>query len=295
MRATVPALLLLLTSAAGAQTPEQQVESLLAADRSFAAAAAHTDLVNGLAAMFAPDVISPAPGGVFLEGIEAVTASLRGNPANHGARATWTPIRGGISADGLHGFTFGYMDITRGDSTRTFAKYMAYWVKRPEGWRVQVYKRSPREGVAVSTALLAPAVPDRMVAVVADSAVIERHRASLAAAERAFSDEAQRIGLGAAFAKHGSEDAVNMGPPAGPYVLGAAAIGRSVGGDGPTDSSPVHWAADHRVIVASSGDLGITMGLIHRHDPGADPRPPFAFFTIWRRASADAPWRYVAE
>jgi len=49
-----------------------------------------------------------------------------------------------------------------------------------------------------------------------------------------------------------------------------------------------------QAIVASSGDLGITFGHIRSNDPASDS-PPFSFFTIWRRTSPDAPWRYIAE
>jgi len=58
----------------------------------------------------------------------------------------------------------------------------------------------------------------------------------------------------------------------------------------------VDWGPE-RALVASSGDLGITFGFI---TPNAEPaagqaKPRFPFFTVWRRASRDAPWRYVAE
>ena len=120
---------------------------------------------------------------------------------------------------------------------------------------------------------------------------------SLTAAEKAFSDEAQKIGLGAAFAKHGSADAMNMGGPNDPaFVIGAEAIGKSVGAGRPADSSSVSWSADS-AIVASSGDLGVTFGYIRPNAPaGTSPAPPpIPFFTIWRRANATVPWRYIAE
>jgi hypothetical protein len=58
----------------------------------------------------------------------------------------------------------------------------------------------------------------------------------------------------------------------------------------------VVWSAD-RAIVATSGDLGVTLGTIRQKAPGADGKtPPGApFFTIWRRADAKSPWRYIAE
>lgn len=297
--ATVAALLLAAACASvprggSAGDPRAAMEELLAADRAFAAASARTDLVSGISAMFAPDVVMPLPDGTFAESADAATAALRENPANAGARVEWAPVRGGISADGRHGFTFGYMTVRQADGTVNPAKYLAYWVRQPAGWRVAVYRRSRRAEGEVSTDPLPPALPARMVPPIADEAVIAAHRTSLDAAERAFSDESQEIGLGPAFAKWGSEDAMNMGRGA-TFILGASAIGAAIGG-GSTEPSPVSWAPD-RVIVASSGDLGVTIGRIRQNAPAADAQGPSSvpFFTVWRRPTPDAPWRYIAE
>jgi hypothetical protein len=274
--------------------PQAALDGLLAADRAFAAASARTDLVSGISAMFAPDVVMPLPNGSFAESAEAATAALRENPANAGARAEWAPVRGGISADGQHGFTFGYMTVHQADGTVAPAKYLAYWVRQPAGWRVAVYRRARRPEGEVPADMLAPALPARLVPPSADAAAVEAHRASLDAAERAFSDESQTIGLGAAFAKWGSDDAMNMGRAAA-FTLGAANIGAAIG-EGSPGPSPVTWWPD-RVIVASSGDLGVTIGRIRPNTPPADGSGPssFPFFTVWRRSSSTAPWRYVAE
>jgi hypothetical protein len=134
-----------------------------------------------------------------------------------------------------------------------------------------------------------------MVAPAADKVKIDKFAESLVAAEKAFSDEAQRIGLGAAFATFGRPDAVNMGGPKDiGFVLGAEAIGRSVGQGAPTDRSEVEWSAD-RVLIASSGDLGITFGLIRFHQPRDGQPPAVPFFTIWRRDDPSSRWRYIAE
>ena len=118
------------------------------------------------------------------------------------------------------------------------------------------------------------------------------HRAGLAAAEQAFSDRAQIVGLQAAFREYGRDDAMNMGGP-GPFVIGNEAISQVVG---PAEaSSPVRWSTE-RSVVAASGDLGVSIGTIHRNGavPAGQPAS-FPFFTVWRRDGADAPWRYVAE
>jgi hypothetical protein len=77
------------------------------------------------------------------------------------------------------------------------------------------------------------------------------------------------------------------------FTFGNVEIGKGVGGAAPSAPSPLAWESDYRVIVASSGDLGVSIGFIRQK---ADSKaPPFPFFTIWRRESPTAPWRYIAE
>lgn len=278
-------------------TPRDAADALVAADRAFADAAARTDLVTALTAMMAPDVLMPLPGGTFAEGPAGVAAALRRDTLNASSRAAWTPVRAGISADGAHGFTFGFLTVTRADGATVPMKYLAYWVRGAEGWRVAGYKRARRPAGEVATAMLEPALPARLVAPVTDAAALEAHRASLAQVERDFSDESQRIGLGPAFEKYGSADAMNLGGPQDPgFVIGSAAIGALVGGATPAAPATIHWSADRKVLVASSGDLGVNFGVIRPNTPPAAGQPAgAAFFTVWRRAGPGAPWRYVAE
>ncbi len=244
--------------------------------------------------MFAADVSMPAPGGKIVEGVEAATQLLRASPENAVARAEWRPIRAGISADGLHGFTFGYGTLTRPDSSRVPWKYLSYWVKGPSGWRVVAYRRSDRADSAVSTARMPPTLPAALVAP-ADSRTVEAYRASLDQAERSFSDEAQRVGLEAAFVKWGRADAVNLGGPSAGFVFGAEAIGATVSEGNPPGGSPVSWAPN-RVVVAESGDLGVSIGVIRPNQaPPSGPSRGYSFFTVWYRATPSDPWRYIAE
>ena len=278
-----------------AQTPQSAVDELLAADRAFSASSSRTDLVNGLTAMFADDVVIPSPPGQFVEGKPAVVAMLRANPDNARSRTEWTPVRGGVSADRQQGFTIGFMTLRRPDDTMLRLKYLAYWVKHAEGWRVAAYKRARAGEAAPSLALMEPALPMQLVLPSTDAATIARHRDSLDHAERAFSDEAQTIGLGAAFMRFGSADAVNLGGASDPgLVVGPENIARLVAAGQPSSASTLSWAPD-KVIVASSGDLGVTIGMIHPNTPVAGQPASFPFFTIWRRADPSGPWRYIAE
>ena len=289
------------------RTPQTVADELLGADRGFGADAAKTSAISALSATFADDVAllvgAPTPG--FARGKAQAIEALRANPDNAQGRLEWVPIRVGVSADGEHGFTFGYMRLTRSDGSQVPIKYVAYWVKKREGWRVAVYKRVTAEQAPTTLGKMPPSLPQALVPPSSDAAAIARHKASLEAAERAFSGEAQRIGLGPAFAKHGHDDAVNVGPRTSPtFVVGAAEIGKTLGAGSPAPTSPVRWAPDEGSLVASSGDLGVTFGFIRQNAtppsdsaPGKPPGQPAAvpFITVWRRASSTEPWRYIAE
>lgn len=290
----VPATLALAVTPFAIQpSPQAVANELLAADRAFATAAATTDLVGALDAMFADDVMMPLPQGKWARGRAAALESLRANPANADAKLDWAPVRAGISADGRHGYTYGFVTLRHGEQPPQPGKYLAYWVKGSAGWRVVAYKRAARADGDVARSSMPPLLPATVVAPVRDETVIQRHRTSLIAAERAFSELANTIGLGHAFAKTGDREAMNLGGASPDFVIGNDAIGHAVSGDRPMDAKPFTWGADD-ALVASSGDLGITFGQIRQNGAASDA-PSFSFFTIWRRESPAAPWKYVAE
>ncbi len=277
-------------------TPQSVVEELLATDRAFSGAGATSDVVNGLSAMFAEEVVMPNPAGIAFGKQEAIEA-LRANPVNANGRIEWTPLRAGISGDGRHGFTAGFVSLHRADGTTMPQKYLAYWGKQATGWRVLAYKRGQAKAMPPLTPM-ANVLPPKLEEPAKDVTVIEQYRKSLADAETAFSNEAQKIGTGAAFTLYGSPDALNLGGLDTPtFLIGNQAIGAAVGGGEPPTGSRVRWGPDVKTIVAASGDFGVTIGHIFPNEPGADgkPQPARPFFTIWRRASVTDPWRYIAE
>jgi ketosteroid isomerase-like protein len=297
MRASVPSFVLAVLAAVNGQvqppTPVEVVTELLNADRAFSKGGSALPPADAIARMFADDVIMPAPGNRFVEGREKAIEALRANPDNLSGRVEWTPIRGGISGDGRHGFTFGYMTLRRADGSTPSFKYLSYWIRQASGWRVAAYKRGPRPALPFSAEAMPPALPVRISTDPGPSAstVIR----SLIDNESAFSALAQRVGIGGAFSHFGSSDAVNMGAATdAAFLVGAPTIGQSVGTGVAPGKSPVSWSAE-RALAASSGDLGITFGRIRSNDPGKAGDPGFPFFTIWRRASPADSWRYIAE
>jgi hypothetical protein len=285
-------------AAAAPTSPLMAARALAAVDQAYSDSSARTDLVTGLTRMLAVDAVMPMGPGGFAEGSAAIAAALRADTLTATSRAAWIPVRAGISADGTQGFTMGFLDVTRADGTVIPAKYLAYWEHRAEGWRVVAYKRVRRAVGKVETTPWLPVLPAALVAPTTDTAVIAAHRASLAQAERDFSRDAQVMGLGAAFSQYGEEGAMHLGGPTEvDFIVGLDAISRSVGAGLPPKTSPVTWAPDHRVVVASSGDLGVSVGyiVVKPERRGAATRAPIPFFTVWHRAGPGAPWRYVAE
>ena len=282
--------LMLLATPATANPADLQVavNELLKTDLTFAVEASRAaDPVTGISAMLDKDVVMPSPKGHAV-GREAVVELFRANPSYKEGVVSWSPIRGGISADGTQGFTYGFLSVSGGDPARRDRKYLAYWIKRPEGWRVVAYRQQVRQPGEVTKAMLPPSLPEAAVEPVADPSVIAVNQAGIAAAEKSFSDHAQKVGLRTAFRDFGREDAMNMYGGAG-FAVGLDAIAAGFKEGEPTT---IHWSTE-RSVAASSGDLGVSIGTIRSNDPAK--AEAFPFFTVWRRDGPDKPWRYIAE
>jgi len=273
---------------AAAAEPRTLASELIAADRAFSNAGIKANIADAIGSMLAENAVMPTPKLDFAIGRTAIIEALKANPANATATAEWSPVRAGISADGTQGFTYGFMFIHDAGKPDRRAKYLSYWIKRPEGWRVAFYKRAPSAEGAVSTRV-DPALPPKMVD--PEPQRMQEQLASLKAAEQAFSDRAQEVGIGPAFVEFGSQDAMNMGSGAD-FTFGNTAIGELVAAN---DTTPITWGPDKGALVASSGDLGVTWGFIRPKEPKTGEPAAFPFFTVWRKAAPDLPWRYVAE
>ena len=249
--------------------------------------------------MFAPGVIMPGPPGTLHRGLDAATASLRANPDNVEGRVEWTPIRVGLSADGQHGFTFGFMTLQRKDGTRLPLKYMSYWVKGSDGWRVAGYKRARRPEGEVSLTPMAPLLPAALVA----RRRVRRSRGdppvkSLADAERAFSDEAQTDRARRRLHQVGQRDRGEHGRPEQRRLCRGPGGHRQVGGRrrAGTDEPGrlVHRGRAHGVERRSRH-------LVRLHPPQRQARRRHdaaghaVLHHLASRPAPTSPWRYIAE
>lgn len=290
----VASILVPATATSGLAQPtdaRRAVDEVLAVDRDHAKRAQRVNVVDALGGLFAEDVALNAMG-AFHFGRDAAVALLRSAPENVTGRVEWSPVRGGISADGQHAFTYGFMTLVRADSTRLPLKYLAYWVKKPEGWKVAVYRRSVRPAGDVSTAMREPSLPAKLVDPSRDASTIARHAREVGDAERHFSTLAGKIGLGPAFTQNAAPDAMNMGgPQSADFLFGPEAIGAGVGA-GQSGPSTLTWGPD-TMLVASSGDLGVTIGHILPPPEPGQPQRRIPFFTVWKKVGGV--WKFVAE
>ena len=271
-------------------SPQAALDDLLQAERALSEAAGKLTPAEGIASLMADDGVLITRGGP-VKGREGALKSLSENPANKGVRASWRSVRGGISADGEHGFTLGYLDVEGAEPASAHRRYLAYWVRGNRGWRVAALKQTLRSADEKDTPAQPAALPPKMVP--PDPARTAEHRRTLIAAEKAFSDRAQTVGIKQSFQEYGRQDAIhNFGPDG--LVIGLPAIGRNQDQQ-PGGPATINWSADE-AFVASSGDLGVTIGYIRTNGPPPEGRPAQnPFFTIWRRDDPGQPWRYVAE
>ena len=76
------------------------------------------------------------------------------------------------------------------------------------------------------------------------------------------------------------------------FSYGLDAVVANFKDEGP---AKIHWSTE-RSFVASSGDLGVSIGVIRPNTPPKAGEPEgFPFFTIWKRDTPASPWRYIAE
>jgi len=275
-----------------AQSRAAERAALLAADRKFGSASA-PNAIAGITAQFADSIDFISLGQIF-HGIAAAREALGRNVDNAKSTITWAPIQGDVSADGKAGYTLGYLTLKLADGKETLGKYVSYWVQENGAWRVLVYKRAGRAASAGPLTEEPAPLKVAMQGVKRSAADSTKFAQELDRAERSFSAEAGKIGLGAAFTKNSAEDAHHVGGPTdAQFRRGPQDIGAGVSAAGEPPLGALTWAPD-KVHVANSGDLGITFGYITIAAAG-NPSRKVSYLAVWKRDSVAGKWKLAVE
>jgi ketosteroid isomerase-like protein len=262
-------------------------DTLLDTDRSRSDSLQRLRGVAGMRAFIAPDAVYLLPGAPLVYGGDNAVALIRSAPPKLGTVASLQPAGGGLSRDGLAGYTFGFGVRSGGEaSAGSVERYLAFWSRARGGrWRIIAYAEvtsisAPWGGGAGTTGRL-PRVPAARAEAFHD----------LMSADSSFADRAAVFGIASAAKAALSEDAILLA--ASELVVGPRAAREYF--EARRDLS-VSWSPRDGYVAAST-DLGFTVGdalSTSRGPTGAAAQQFSKYLTVWRR-DADGRWRIVAS
>jgi len=250
-------------------------------------------LTSTLPRLFAEQGLMLTAGPLDDRGPAGVARVLGRDTLNATTRARMATIGGDISADGMDGFTYGYVDARRANGDSLLAWYHAYWRRGKSGqWEILAMARR-RRPPGQTSAWKPPAVlvkPECSDPRGVDTSLVLQE---IMAADLAFSDSAARS-VSNAFAMFASVDAAKSGKEAA-YIYGKEAIRELFE---PPPPAGLKWEPEIG-SAARSGDFGFTVGAagprtVDANAPARNPATAGHYFTIWRR-DAEGRWRYVID
>ena len=268
------AVALLCLFAAGAAASEA-LDSLVAAERTFAARSAEKGVRDAFLAYLAGDgvIFRPLPtsGRKAWESRGPVAATL-----------AWEPVYAEVSAAGDLGYTTGPWELRPNDPQRPagYGHFVSVWQRQADGaWRVAVdigiTHAQPMRGLGnvdfvpgpVHAAAKAPAEPPDLVAL-----------------DLAWAQDAREKGSAAAFTRVAAPDVRFYRDHVAPVLglRGAREMMRAVPGT-------TIWDPDAQK-VARSGDLGCTYGILERRGAAGTAPDSSVYLHVWRR-TPDGRWK----
>jgi ketosteroid isomerase-like protein len=273
---------------------EEAHDALLRADLGRADSVTQAGYSRGLASAFASDVVYLRGGIPMVKGRAAALAILAAESVPTTTAVRWQPVRAEASRDGRSGYSYGYTIYSTpqpaGAPSVRIDRYIAYWRRQPEGWRVAAYAETygaPPPALSLPPAVTSAVIPD---------VPMRRTRGPLdeiRAVDSDFSAEAERNGTGRAFGRYAADDAQIFSAP-GEFITGPRAITQSFGPA--NEKSRLVWHPVHGE-VSLAGDMGFTVGnavLTGEREDGAPLLSASKYLTVWRR-QADGGWRYVVD
>ncbi|NOK36871.1 DUF4440 domain-containing protein [Corallococcus exercitus] len=263
------------------------------ADQAMSDASAKAGSAKGFADFLAEDAVLLVEGEYALKGRQAIQTWLTAHPLEQGGTLRWEPVRWDVSADGTLGYSVGTATVdAEGATQQAVGRYISAWRLQADGqWRVAATVRNAATTPMTPPEGFSPAntEPGAAARTLSKDAVLEEAMA----ADRAFSAQSVREGMGKAFTAWAAQDAVLLTGDAGLY--GQDSIAR-VFAPFTLEQNGLSWEP---VLgdAAASGDLAYTVGraIATGKDAQGQPRKDFVkYLTVWRR-QADGPWRYVTD
>jgi len=263
----------------------------------FGPGSAARPIADGVTRLFASDVVYLQAGLPIVQGRDAARAAMLALPNAATTVLSWRPLRGDVSADGKHGYTYGGTELRTanpdGTTTVDFGRYIAFWEKGGDNrWRIAAYVRNrspafPGEqpaGFESPTDKTYPSFPIASVAA---------ERTVLLGVDAAFAAASISGTVADAFAAYVAPDGAAL---SGPEILYGPAAIHAFFDAGVPPGDQLDWTPEI-ADVAASGDLGFTVGN-SAYRTTDETGAPLAFYskylTIWKK-QRDGQWKFVVD
>jgi ketosteroid isomerase-like protein len=254
--------------------PPPGAETLVQAERSFAATASTEGTREAFLKYLADDAVIFRPGPVNAKQWYTQHTEVSGF-------LSWEPAYAEISFSGDLGYTTGpwqYRESTEEEEVTSFGQYVSVWKRAGGGpWRVvadigNVYDR-PVKKVAQVEYKISSEGPDEF----APPVNVEQEKADLMETDRIFSDDVVHSGLVAGYMSFSTDDVryIRMGAPA---IRGKTKVRKALA----KADTTVTWEPVG-VDVSAAGDLGYTYGTARSGRAGPDGSvKTSSYLRIWR-------------
>lgn len=242
--------------------------------------------LDGHVALFADDV-TYTDGDTLFHGRQAARDYLGTlpHPAPAGYTIRWQAVRGDVSANGLDGYTFGWMTFTAPDGTvyELHGKYISYWRLGPLGWRIVAR-------LEVQTDASPTPPPDWFKPITGGKPSlppvdVNAVRATLVGTDQAFSALSVSQGQAVAFPAYAGVEAVSIG---GAMTYGRDAIAERYAGT--PISNVLSWTSA-TADVSRVGDLGFSLGPWTWTDGQSNYRG--VYMSVWQKENGE--WKWIVD
>ena len=264
-------------------------DSLFQLDQSRGDTVAARGPVDGMLALFDPDVVFLRAGVPATYGREAARALFAAESRPSRSAPVWQPLGGGVSYDLRSAYTFGI--AARGAPTGTrLERYIAFWQRgRAQPWRIVAYAEVnglPGVEVSLTADQLSPPAAPAVQGGSRGSGENSWRRQPLLGPRRPHGDGIRVLEYRRAhMAPCSAEPRLVVGPDA------VNEFYKTQNGGTALTWRPVFGS------VAASGDLGFTIGeyiATGRGPSGAAVQRFGKYLTVWQRQS-DGSWKFVVD